>query len=267
MRTNFHTHTPRCLHAEGTEEDYVAQAVQSGYRVLGFADHSPWPGEYGRTSRIRMPPEALPGYVRAVRAAGRAYKGQIEVYAGLECEYFPEYEAWLRETVEAEGLDYLILGHHFNKAGNDALYFGALKDPKDAYLYVDQAVAGLASGLFRCFAHPDLYLKRLACRDEGMRDCARTLCRAAKQLGIPLEFNLLGLRKTAEATDEVGVGDGYPSPLFWETAAAEGCTAVIGVDAHSPAHLADPELHLLAGRYLDALGMARTDGLEGVGVR
>ena len=43
MKTNFHTHTARCGHASGRDEEYVQSAIRGGYRVLGFADHNPWP--------------------------------------------------------------------------------------------------------------------------------------------------------------------------------------------------------------------------------
>ena len=37
---NYHTHTTRCQHARGTEEEYVLQAIDTGFEILGFADHS-----------------------------------------------------------------------------------------------------------------------------------------------------------------------------------------------------------------------------------
>ena len=43
MLTNYHTHTTRCGHAEGTEEEYILTALRCGYKVLGFSDHTPWP--------------------------------------------------------------------------------------------------------------------------------------------------------------------------------------------------------------------------------
>ena len=46
-KTNFHTHTARCLHATGTDEDYVKAALHSGYTLLGFSDHTPWHYESG----------------------------------------------------------------------------------------------------------------------------------------------------------------------------------------------------------------------------
>ena len=54
MIANYHTHTARCGHAAGTEDEYVQQAIQSGLKILGFSDHTPYwfAGEY--YSRMRM---------------------------------------------------------------------------------------------------------------------------------------------------------------------------------------------------------------------
>ena len=41
MKANFHTHTTRCGHASGTDEDYVRAALAQGFGVLGFSDHVP----------------------------------------------------------------------------------------------------------------------------------------------------------------------------------------------------------------------------------
>ena len=43
MKANYHTHTQRCLHAKGAEEDYVRSALQAGMDILGFTDHAPFP--------------------------------------------------------------------------------------------------------------------------------------------------------------------------------------------------------------------------------
>lgn len=36
MRTNYHTHTTRCLHATGSDEEFVLSAIKGGYQELGF---------------------------------------------------------------------------------------------------------------------------------------------------------------------------------------------------------------------------------------
>lgn len=41
-QTNFHTHTSRCHHAFGNDEEFVRTAIQNGFEVLGFSDHACW---------------------------------------------------------------------------------------------------------------------------------------------------------------------------------------------------------------------------------
>ena len=39
IRRNYHTHTYRCGHAVGNDEDYVLEAIGLGLQTLGFSDH------------------------------------------------------------------------------------------------------------------------------------------------------------------------------------------------------------------------------------
>ena len=72
MLTNYHTHTTRCGHAEGTEEEYILTALRCGYKVLGFSDHTPWAyATPGFVSRIRMLPSQLDDYVLTLRRLRR----------------------------------------------------------------------------------------------------------------------------------------------------------------------------------------------------
>ena len=41
MIANYHTHTWRCRHADGTEREYVETAIEAGFKILGFSDHTP----------------------------------------------------------------------------------------------------------------------------------------------------------------------------------------------------------------------------------
>ncbi|MFR9565822.1 MAG: PHP domain-containing protein, partial [Rikenellaceae bacterium] len=54
MYSNYHTHTQRCNHATGSDESYVERAIQGGFSLLGFSDHTPWPFRGGYRSPIRM---------------------------------------------------------------------------------------------------------------------------------------------------------------------------------------------------------------------
>ena len=74
MIANYHTHTPRCNHAQGSEQEYVDAALSAGLKILGFSDHTPYffPGDYYST--FRMHPEELPGYVSTVNAMQTGWK-------------------------------------------------------------------------------------------------------------------------------------------------------------------------------------------------
>ena len=68
MKTNFHTHTARCCHASGRDEEYVQSAIRGGYQILGFADHSPWQFSSSYRSHMRMNPrEQFQDYLQSIR--------------------------------------------------------------------------------------------------------------------------------------------------------------------------------------------------------
>ena len=84
MRTNYHTHTKRCLHAFGTEEDYISAALNAGVSVLGFSDHAPFPDvDYG----YRMPYSELGEYFAAVDRLREERADDIIIKKSLEIEY------------------------------------------------------------------------------------------------------------------------------------------------------------------------------------
>ena len=66
--------------------------------------------------------------------------------------------------------------------------------------------------------------------------CARDICAASVDLGVPLELNSYGIRKASVAGED-GPRPGYPWPKFWEIAAEMGARVVLSSDAHRPQDL------------------------------
>ena len=89
MRTNYHTHTTRCLHATGSDEEFVLSAIKGGYQELGFSDHTPWKYHTDYVSDIRMTPEQLPGYVESLRWLQEKYKDQIIMEDSVRDTFVP----------------------------------------------------------------------------------------------------------------------------------------------------------------------------------
>lgn len=261
---NYHSHTTRCMHAVGTEEAYVLQAIQSGFEILGFADHSAWPYVTDYVSNIRMRVDQLDDYVDTVKALREKYAGQIRLHLAMECEAFPRYYPWLREIREEKGFDYFILGNHFDTTDEDGgFYFGRSANQKDVYRYLETTVAGMESGLFAYLAHPDLFLNRYPVFDDAAKQVCRELCRAAKRLNMPLEYNLLGKRRQPGLRSQGFIG--YTSPEFWEVVAEEGgAKAIIGVDAHDPADLDCRAVYEQIRAQLSGMGIEVLDVLPAI---
>ena len=110
---NYHTHTRRCRHAQGTERDYIETAIAAGMKTLGFSDHAPqlFPGDY--YSDYRMFPEETEDYAMTLAALREEYKDRIDIRIGYEAEYYPDIFPALLEHLKKYPCDYLILGQHF----------------------------------------------------------------------------------------------------------------------------------------------------------
>lgn len=221
MIANYHTHTYRCHHAEGSETEYVENAIRGGLKILGFADHTPYPIYKPRP--FRMTPEELPDYVGTLRALAECHRDQIEIYIGMEVEYYPEYFQAHLDLMRNNGVQYMILGQHFlgNEIGE---HYCSIKteDPSLLKRYVEQTTEALQTGLFTYLAHPDVFY--FTGSDDIYKQQMRLLCEAAKATATPLEINLHGIR----------LGRYYPDERFWAIAGEIGNTVVLGCDAHKP---------------------------------
>lgn len=113
MYANYHTHTARCMHATGIDEDYVKRAIAEGVKVLGFSDHSPVRFDGGYVSYFKMTPEELPTYTSSILSLREKYKDKIEIHLGLEVEYYPEYFDRSLALWRDYPIQYLLLGQHF----------------------------------------------------------------------------------------------------------------------------------------------------------
>ena len=237
MLTNYHTHTTRCGHAEGTEEEYILTALRCGYKVLGFSDHTPWAyATPGFVSRIRMLPSQLDDYVLTLRGLREKYADKLHIRIGLEAEYFPAYLGWLREEMERLDIEYLILGCHYDTTDEQdarASRFGGSTSTAHGRRYAEQVVEALETGLYRYLAHPDLFLNRVTAFDADAEKACRDICAAAARLDIPLEYNMAGLT----LQDRPDGSFGYTRDEFWRIAAEYPVKAIVGCDAHAPSEL------------------------------
>ena len=219
MFANYHTHTTRCNHAVGADREYFKSAIQSGVKILGISDHAPFPDR----AFVGMTPDILPEYVAAMSALREEFKNDLTVHIGLELEYDPKNFPRQFDFLKAHGIEYLILGQHALFGISD-IAGDHITSSEEKYLdhHCGLQREAMDTGIITYVAHPDI------CNFTGSEAVyerhIRALCRHARDLEIPLEINLLGLRTNRH----------YPRPHFWQIAGEEGCQVILGCDAHEP---------------------------------
>ena len=230
--TNYHTHTKRCKHAAGEVADYCRCAVAEGVRVLGFTDHTPLPD--GRWASVRMALEELSGYCADLDRASVNFP-ELLILKGLECDYAPEYISFYREELlEGRELHYLIGAvHWYRHRGEWCSVYGAKMDAAMLNSYARFLIESMESGLYAFMAHPDLFGVGCPNWNRDTRAAATAICRAAADLGLPLEINTYGFRKPCLETAD-GCRPKYPWAPFWEVAAEWNVPVVVNSDAHRP---------------------------------
>ncbi|MBQ0064151.1 MAG: histidinol-phosphatase [Firmicutes bacterium] len=229
-KVNFHTHTYRCNHAHGSDEEYVLEAIRNGYEELGFSDHSCWKYNSDFESHVRMSVQGFNSYKKSIMNLKEHYADQIEIKLGMEAEYFPDYMDWMLDFCIENEVDYLILGNHYDRTDETGVYFGhtTYSHMRD---YFELCMEGLRTGMYSYLAHPELILRSVEW-DDYVEMLFSKLCRVCKELDIPLEYNVLGMQVNMRSGKEA-----YPHHKFWELAGFYHNKAIIGMDAHHPAHL------------------------------
>ncbi|MBV1709433.1 MAG: histidinol phosphatase, partial [Erysipelothrix sp.] len=178
------------------------------------------------------------------------YQDKIDIKLGLEAEYFEDRIEWLANMKELFNMDLLIFGNHFHRTISYGTYYAFYNNPDQVLNhYRNDSLAGLRTGLFSIFAHPDIFARSVRVWDKKSEDMSREIIRCAKEQGVYLEFNLGGMRSFA----------GYPYLPFWKIVSQEKAPAIIGIDAHSPSDLSDVRSINEAKRILNELNIHVTE--------
>lgn len=256
MLANYHTHTERCQHANGTDREYVEAAIRSGFKILGFSDHCPWlyPSDY--VSGTRMLPSELDDYFTSIESLKHEYKDYITIYAGFESEFVPELIEKQQRLLEGYPIDYMILGQHFTGVEPDTPYTGfPSASEQELQKYVDTIIMGMETGRYAYVAHPDLF--NFSGSVVIYRKHMERLCTYLKEKNVPVEVNMLGLMQ----------GRHYPNDAFFRIAAETGCKAIIGCDAHCPEALLDKSSMDDCREYAERFGLKIEEYLPSLGIR
>ncbi len=240
LKTNYHTHTQRCHHAIGEDEEYILSAIANNYDLIGFSDHVilPWTIEY---CPVRASYDMFDEYINSITSLKDKYKDKIKVLVGFECEWNPIFYQYYKDLLDNKKVDYLILGNHYMNYNQQNGVFDNLGLPTTskefALKYIKSSIEALKTGLFKIFAHPDFFMSFFDDWDKEIELECKKMCEVAKQYNVALEINqasLINETPTTYAKFFKQPRYRYPYPPFWEIAKEVGNVIVTNIDAHNP---------------------------------
>ena len=108
MITNYHTHTVFC---DGQAEAvcYADEAIRQGVASLGFSAHAP----VNFPTNWTINPERLGDYYSEIHRLKHKYDGCLDIYCGLEADYFPDILHEVQALYSNYLWDYIIGSVHF----------------------------------------------------------------------------------------------------------------------------------------------------------
>ena len=106
--TNYHTHTVFC---DGQFEAvcYADEAVRLGMASLGFSAHAP----VNFPTHWTINPARVGAYRDEIHRLKREYAGRLDIYCGLEADFFPDILDEVKSLYSKHHWDYIIGSVHF----------------------------------------------------------------------------------------------------------------------------------------------------------
>ena len=237
---NYHTHTYRCKHSQSnfTDEEYVQEHINLGFKTMAFTDHCPEKEVIDVRPRMRMDYSQKEEYLASINDLKERYKDLIKIKSGFEVEYLPGQEENLFEL--KNDADIIILGQHFIYDENQKellIFRHHYFTDEELIKYADYIDKACELGIPDIIAHPDLFMIKRAF-GEIEEKVSRKILETAQKYNIPIEINFgqyisykLGIVKKID----------YPCKEFWKLATEYNVKVLYGLDAHWKAEFRDFE--------------------------
>jgi histidinol-phosphatase (PHP family) len=246
MLIDYHMHT-RLTDGVGEPIDYARVAVERGLDEIGFADHAPLAD---RETDWHMKKSDLPTYVAWVRDAQAKFP-QLSIKLGLEVDYLPGCESWVRELAAVHPWDFFLGSVHY--VGDFPIDRSAKDwetEDVDARWreYFKLWKLAARSRLFDSLAHADLPKKFNFRPKTDFTKIYEDALRAVAESDVAIEVSTAGLRKPCKEI--------YPSEQFLRIAHRLNIPITLGSDAHVPQDT--------GADFGKAVAVARTCGYENI---
>jgi histidinol-phosphatase (PHP family) len=178
-----------------------------------------------------MRADQLDEYVEKVRRAQHEYPALI-IRLGLEVDYLPGHEDWIRDLAALHPWDYFIGSVHYISETWDVDNPEKLSKWKERdhfevwSLYFERLTLAAESKLFEIIGHADLPKKFGYIPKQDCTPLFEKFLAAAKKADVAVELNTAGLRKDCKEI--------YPSANIVQLANKMGVPITFASDAHAP---------------------------------
>lgn len=222
-----HMHTPLCKHAMGEPEEYAAVGKSRGLKGIIMTCHSPMP--HGFSAAVRMAPSEFDDYVDLVAraSAALAQEGDFEVKLGLESDWFPGMEPWLKDLHQRAEFHYILGSVHYHiPEYREAFWEGdSLTFQRGYFRHLAEAAE---TGLFDSLSHPDLVKNAFpdTWNHGAVEETVIEALDRIQQTGVAMELNTSGLHKT--------IPEMNPGMEMLHLMAEREIPVVLGSDSHQP---------------------------------
>jgi histidinol-phosphatase (PHP family) len=240
FKSTFHSHS---RFDDGREEleDYIKEAINRGFQVFGFSAHAPVLFD----SIWNMRQESFDEYMATTKALKEKYKDVIEIYTGLETDFYPQ----CIDFRAVPGIDYTIGSVHFLKHEESGEFLSVDGSPEDFEYSLHKGFNGDIQAFGRAYygelrkmlctmppsilGHMDVFRKNNKGNKYFHEDDAwyraeviKTL-EIIKQSQVIIEVNTGGISRGY-------VTEPYPSRWILEACHDMGIPVMINSDTHHP---------------------------------
>ncbi len=232
MRADYHIHTNRCKHATGQMQEYVEKAIQLQIPEIAFTDHIPLPDGFDRSHRMSY--NELEDYLNDIEILRYKYHSDIQIYAGIEADFYDGFEEYLYQIFQQFNFDIIILAVHFIKGWpkNNWVFSYYFPNRSIHEIYSDylQAIKrGISTGLFDIIGHLDVIkdadFPLLNLNKPELLD----ILECVKKQSMAVEINTSGLRREIKEI--------YPNLNILPLLEEFNIPITFGSDAHEPKHV------------------------------
>ncbi len=236
-KTNFHTHTRYCDGAN-TCREMVEAAIEMGFDAIGFSGHAYTDFD----DSYCMSLENTANYVRDITELKEEYKDKINVYCGLEMDYFSNAPDFTPDYTIGSLHYFLVDGKFYHNDSGKQMFIDAVNEAYggDYYLMAEDYF-GLVSGIAEktncdIIGHFDLITKfneGYNLFDEKHPRYIKAWQRALDKLlltGKPFEINTGAISRGHRTMP-------YPSEDMLKYIKEKGGKVIITTDCHNKKHL------------------------------